>query len=203
MCSSSQLDSRCTYKLAKMAWSCCLCCNSMKSVDQLNLHSSKKCGVAVKTFSKRIADNDNTLNTLRWFNNYNKADRGHVARLICAQYVSSIMINKLCPSQYRLAYVISSTILQTFPFKKHMASDMHRMPIRSAQTMNITVYFVCTLAWRWGQLVRSTMKLVHMYKCTSLMISTCYPVGFNAYSIFLMLGQFNISISTTLSQPLC
>ena len=37
--------SRCIYKLPKLAWSCC---NNMDSVDQINIHVSKKCGVAMK-----------------------------------------------------------------------------------------------------------------------------------------------------------
>ena len=52
---SRQLDSRYVYKLARMAWSCC---NSMDSVGQINLRFSKKCGAAMKTFSKWIANND-------------------------------------------------------------------------------------------------------------------------------------------------
>ena len=76
------------------------------------------------------------------------------------------------------------------------------MGIRSAQTMNITIYFVCTLgeaAWCRGQLVIRMMKPVpYRHKCTPLVIVTCFPVGFNVCSIFIMLGQFNSRISTNL-----
>ena len=81
-----------------------------------------------------------------------KAVREHVATLSCVQFVSAVVIN-CCVLyvhvrvQYSLAYVLGSTILRTFPFKEDAASDMHRMLIRSAQTINITIttYFVCTL----------------------------------------------------------
>ena len=122
----------------------------------------------MKTFSKWIANNDKTPNTVRWFSrfNYDKADREHVATLSCVQFVSDVMISccvlHMC-STACMAYVVGSTILRTFPFKEHAASDMDRKLIRSAQNRNITTYFVCTLgeaAWRQGQLVRRMMKPV-------------------------------------------
>ena len=39
-------------------------------------------------------------------------------------------------------------------------------------------------------------------KCTSLMIATRFPVGFNVCLIFIMSGQFNSTISTNLSWTL-
>ena len=47
-------------QVARMTWSCC---NSMNLVDQINVCFSKKHGVAMKTLSEWIADNDKTPDT--------------------------------------------------------------------------------------------------------------------------------------------
>ena len=127
----------------------------------------------IKTFSKWIAENDKTPNV--YINNdvvltiRQSWSRALVSRRLLRSLSSgwrrettwaklrSVCFRRnhklLCDPRYNLA-VVGSTILRTFPFKEHDASDMRRMLTRSAQTMNVIAYFVHTLgeaAWRRGQ----------------------------------------------------
>ena len=112
-------------------------------------------------------------------------------KLLCAPHV-----------RYSLAYVIGSTILHIFSFKEHAASDMHRMLIRSVQRMKK----LHTLSACWEKkhdidaswFARMIKPVPYRCKCTSVMIATCFPVGFNVCSIYIMLGQFNSRICTNL-----
>ena len=94
--------------------------------------------------------------------NYAKADREHVATLSCVQFVSTVMVSCCVLQVYGTAWLMSLA-RRSFVQSTRRLTCIECWLIRSAQTMNIIAYFVCTLgeaAWCRGQLVRRMMKPV-------------------------------------------
>lgn len=92
--------------------------------DQEEHMISKKHGVTKRTVKKWIAENDKSLQTLRWLHFKMSADHEHVAILKCA--VCSQFKEKLVFMQnFRPAFINGTTNICVSVFKDHAETTMH------------------------------------------------------------------------------
>ena len=123
--------------------------------------TSKKRVVSVATVDEWVLDHDKTLNTATWLT-YEKADRHHVALLLCS--VCKRFEERIKKSRnFSPAFIDGTRNLRTSSFKDHAKSDMHGRAmqlLRREQSTSVTDYSQIAQAfYRMDQTVEKQTKM--------------------------------------------